>query len=97
MAEFIIVSVKDTVTGEFLSPQYVHNHEEAKRLFRYQLANTPTWLENSEQFEMYDLGMLDTTTGNIFGNDEPGTMNDIPVIHPELICKGNDILAPRKE
>lgn len=98
MSEFIIVSVKDTCTKEFLAPQFVHNHEEAKRLFKWQLEKTPTWKENAEQFHLYDLGLFDTNSGNIIGNDEVAEAGMIPVVcHPELICKGTDLIDVRKE
>lgn len=89
--EFIIAAVKDKVMGEMLQPIFVHNQEEAKRFFAHQLKANPIWNENPEQFELYDLGLFDSFTGNIFGNDEQ--TSDIPVIHPELICKGTDILT----
>lgn len=92
MAELLIVAVKDTCTGEVLSPTYVHNHDEAKRIFAYQMENTKLWKNNAEQFLLLDLGMLDTLTGNIIGNDEPGSIKDTPIIHPEIICKGTDIV-----
>lgn len=97
MAEFYITSVKDECTGEFLSPVFVHNKEEAKRFFSYQLNNTELWKQNAEQFTLWDLGLFDSTTGNIIGNDEPGTVTDIPVIHPDLICKGTDIIPKKGE
>lgn len=96
MAELIIIAVKDTCTGEVLAPTYVHNHDEAKRLFTYQMENTKLWKDNAEQFQLLDLGMLDTETGNIIGNDEPGSVNDIAIIHPEIICKGTDIVQKGK-
>lgn len=94
--EFLIMAVKDKVTGEFLQPIFVHNHEEAKRYFAWQLENTPTWKENAEQFELYDLGMLDTETGNIIGNDTL-PFSDVPIIHPDYVCKGTDLIDSRKE
>ena len=94
--EFIIISVKDKITGEFMSPQFVHNEEDAKRLFAYQLKNNPIWNENTEQFELYNLGILDTKTGNIVGNDEM-PFSDVPIIHPELICKGLDLIDKKGE
>ena len=94
--EYYIVAVKDKLTKEFLQPIFVQNHDVAKRNFAWQLENTPTWKENAEQFEMYDLGMLDSETGNIIGNDEL-PFGDMPIIHPEMICKGTDLIDLRKE
>lgn len=94
--EFIIISVKDKVMGELMTPQFVRNQEEGKRLFAYQLKNNPIWKENPEQFELYDLGLFDSNTGNIIGNDEKFTTDMAPVLHPELICKGTDLIERRK-
>lgn len=92
--EFIIAAVKDKTMGELLQPIFVHNQEEAKRFFNYQLKENAIWRDNPDQFELYDLGLLDTLTGNIIGND-PGEDACGVVIHPELICKGID-LQPKK-
>lgn len=86
----IIVSIKDKVTGEHLSPIYVHNTEEAKRVFAYQIESNQMWKDNAEQFEMYKLGNLDTTTGTISDDD----WNN--VIKTELICKGTDLFDKPK-
>lgn len=96
MAEFIIISVKDKLTGELMQPLFVHNHDEGKRLFKHQLESIEIWKENPEQFELYDLGLFDTNTGNIIGNDEKFSTEMAPIIHPELICKGTDLIT-RKE
>lgn len=95
--EFIIISVKDKVMGEMMTPQFVRNQEEAKRLFAYQLKSNPIWRENPEQFELYDLGLFDANSGNIIGNDEKFSTDMAPVLHPEFICKGTDILERRKD
>lgn len=91
--EFIIAAVKDKIMGEMLQPIFVHNQDEAKRFFQHQLKSNPIWKENPEQFELYDLGLFDSSTGNICGNDEKFNTNIAPIIHPELICKGTDILT----
>ena len=91
--EYIIISVKDTCMKELMTPQFVRNQDEAKRLFAYQLKNNPIWRENPEQFELYDLGLFDSETGNIIGNDDKFSTELAPVIHPEMICKGTDLLS----
>ena len=91
--EFIIISVKDKVTKEFMQPVFVHNHDEAKRLFAFQIEKTELWKENIEQFELYDLGLFDSESGNIIGNDETFDTDLATVLHPELICKGSDLLT----
>lgn len=97
MAEFIIAAVKDKTMKEMLQPIFVHNHDEAKRFFAYQLNSNPIWKDNPDQFELYDLGLFDTETGNIIGNDEKFESDISPVIHPEIICKGIDILSKKGE
>lgn len=97
MAEFIIVSVKDKLTGECMQPVFVHNADEAKRLFKYQLETTPLWKDNPEQFELYDLGLFDTSSGNIIGNDEKFSTEMAPIIHPEIICKGTDLITGKEK
>lgn len=97
MAEFIIISVKDKLTGEFMQPVHVHNTDEAKRLFKYQLESTPIWKQNPEQFELYDLGLFDTNSGNIIGNDEKFSSEMAPIIHPELIYKGTDLITGKEK
>lgn len=94
--EFIIASVRDKVTGEHLQPMFFHNQEEAKRMFAYQLENNEIWKNNPEQFELFDLGLLDTNTGNIIGNDE-GPDGFGVIIHPEIICKALDITTKKGE
>lgn len=93
--EFIIVSVKDKVTGEVMQPMFFHNQDEAKRMFSYQLESNPLWKANPEQFELLDLGLLDTNTGNIIGND-PGEDGFGVIIHPEFICKALDLIDIKK-
>lgn len=98
MAEFIIAAVKDNTMKEMLQPIFVHNHDEAKRFFAYQLNSNGIWKDNPDQFELYDLGLFDSETGNIIGNDEkPAADGFAVVIHPELICKGIDILPKKGE
>ena len=93
MARLIMVSIKDKVTNEFLSPVYVHNQEEAARLFKYQLNNTELWKDNADQFEMYTIGILDTNTGNIMGATPDIETKDVLTLHPDMIFKGIDILS----
>ena len=81
----IIVSVKDKVTEQFLQPIFVHNEEEAKRVFAYQLQSNPLWKDNAEQFEIYNMGWFDTERGTISGIDQKQEFRN------ELICKGTDL------
>lgn len=90
MDEFLIVAVKDKVAGKFMTPMFTENQETAKRIFTYQIGKIDIWKENPEQFELYDLGLFCATTGNIIGNDE--NPDSYPIIHPELICKGTDLI-----
>lgn len=93
MARLIMVSIKDKVTGEFLSPIYVHNQEEAARIFKYQLNNTDLWKDNADQFEMYEMAILDTSNGNLIGIEPDKTTGENIVLHPDMILKGIDILS----
>lgn len=93
MARLIMISIKDKVTGEFLSPIYVHNQEEAARIFKYQLSTTDLWKENAEQFEMYEMAVLDTTTGNLIAIEPDKTTGENIILHPDMIFKGIDILS----
>lgn len=88
----IIVAIKDTVTGEIMTPFYVHNTEEAARVFKYNLVKNEMWSDNKDQFEMYTLGMLDTQTGNII-SAAPEETGDVITIHPDILYKGIDILS----
>ena len=88
----LMVAIKDTVTGEVLTPFYVHNPEEASRVFKYNLVKNEIWADNKDQFEMLTLGILDTETGNIF-SAAPEETGDIVTIHPDLLYKGIDILS----
>lgn len=97
MSRVIIVAIKDKITGEFMTPMYVHNQEEAARLFKYNLEHTQLWKENAEQFEMHNLGILDTQTGNIISCLPDKTTGDIHTIHPDMIYKGTDIIDKEGE
>ena len=90
MEEFLIVAVKDRVAGKFMQPMFTENTDTAKRIFAYQLKTIDIWKENPEQFDLYDLGLFCVDSGNIVGNDE--NPESYPIIHPELICKGTDLI-----
>lgn len=92
MAKLMMISVKDKVTGEFLSPFYTHNKEEAARVFKHMLTTNEIWKDNPDNFEMYSMGILDTNTGNII-SVQPDKQGTQPVTHPDLIYKGIDILS----
>lgn len=97
MSRVLIVAIKDKITGEFMTPMYVHNQEEAARLFKYNLEHTQLWQDNAEQFEMHTLGILDTQSGNIIACvPEKGT-GDIHTLHPDMIYKGSDIIDKKGE
>lgn len=88
----LIMSIKDKVTNEFMTPFYVHNIEEGARAFKFNLTKTELWKDNAEQFELYTLGILDTNTGNIIGST-PNHEGEIDTLHPDMNYKGNDILS----
>lgn len=91
--EFLIIAVKDKVAEKFMQPIFTENKETAKRLFATQLSKIEIWKENPEQFELYDLGLYCEDSGNIVGNNE--NPESFPIIHPELICKGTDLIERR--
>ena len=91
--KLLMVSIKDKVTGEFLSPIYVHNQEEAARVFKYQLENTDIWKDNKDQFELYTLAILDTNTGNLISVIADNLTGEQITLHPDLTFKGIDILS----
>lgn len=90
MEQVLMVAVKDKVAGKFMQPIFTENRDTAKRIFAMQINKIEIWKENPEQFELYDLGLFCIETGNIVGNDEK--FNETPIIHPELICKGTDLV-----
>ena len=53
-----IYTVKDEMTGSFLNPAVIKTDEEAKRMFKYQINNTPIWTDNPEDFSLYKVGTL---------------------------------------
>lgn len=54
--EFLVVAIKDLVTGRFLQPIYAENEGSAKRWFNQVLNNTDMFKDNPEDFEVYQLG-----------------------------------------
>ena len=67
---FIIVAVKDELTGVFLQPNFGTNTEEMIRLFRYQIRNTPLWKSNASDFSLYKLATYNQETGEIIPSFE---------------------------
>ena len=62
-----IYTVKDEMTGTFLNPNIIKTDEEALRIFKYQINNTPIWKDNPEDFSLYKVGNFDDETGTIVG------------------------------
>lgn len=62
-----IYTVKDELTNTFLNPAVIKSDDEAKRLFKYQVNNTPIWKDNPEDYSLYKVGTFDDNTGTIIG------------------------------
>lgn len=62
-----IYTVKDELTNTFLNPAVIKSDDEAKRLFKYQVNNTPIWKDNPEDYSLYKVGTFDDSTGTIIG------------------------------
>lgn len=63
--EFYVISVKDELTGKFLNPAFAESLEAAKRLFAYQVNNTPVWKDNPSDFSLYHIGYFNQKSGMI--------------------------------
>lgn len=81
-----VYTIKDKITEQFMQPIYLHNEDEAKRLFSYQLENTPLWKDNAEQFYLFKTACFDQESGVTIGLNEP-----------DLICKGNDLISVKED
>lgn len=60
-------SVKDELTGKFMSPMFVERNDyaedEAIRQFRSNVNNIKLWKDNPNDFALYLVGMFDDETG----------------------------------
>lgn len=68
-----INAVKDTVQGEFMSPWYVRNKEEAKRSFAAAINSNTKGAPICDFYadmQLFELGELNTTTGEILPHIE---------------------------
>lgn len=62
-----IYTVKDEMTSTFLNPSVIKTDQEAVRVFKYNINNTPIWKDNPEDFSLYKVGTFDDNTGTIIG------------------------------
>lgn len=63
--EFYICAVKDELTGKFLQPTFGEDLEAIKRIFTYQINNTPIWKDNASDFSLYKIGLFSEKSGII--------------------------------
>lgn len=65
--EFIMYSVKDELTGKFMSPMFVEDDEYAEkqaiRQFKSNLNNIKLWKDNPNDFTLWKVGTFDDAFG----------------------------------
>lgn len=65
--EYLMYSVKDEMTGKFMSPMFIersdHAENEAIRQFRSNVNNIKLWKDNPNDFGLYLVGLFDDETG----------------------------------
>lgn len=76
--EFIIVAIKDKLSGRFMQPIFVENEEMAKRWFKHILDTTEIFKDNKKDFELYKLGKFDDDLG-VYGTGD----NDLLAVGEE--------------
>lgn len=81
--EFLVVAIKDLVTGRFMQPIYAENEGSAKRWFSGVLHNTEMFKDNPEDFEVYQLGNFKDDFG----------MSGLP--EPKKLFSGKEIINGR--
>lgn len=59
-------AVKDTLTNIYRQPTLMMSDEEATRQFKSNVNNIPLWKDNPSDFELWNLGEFDETTGEIW-------------------------------
>lgn len=89
MAYFLMYSVKDEMTGKFMSPMFVEAGETEKekeaadrlatRQFKSNLNNIQLWKDNANDYSLFRVGMF---------NDETGS-SSIPITK---VCSGRSVL-----
>lgn len=67
--EFIIVAIKDKLSGRFMQPIFVENQEMAKRWFKHVLETTEIFKDNKKDFELYQLGSFNDDLG-VYGTGD---------------------------
>ena len=73
--EFIIVAIKDRLSGRFMQPIFVENEDTAKRWFKHVLDTTEIFKDNKGDFELYRLGRFDDTVG-VYSNWDTEVLAD---------------------
>ena len=80
--DFLILAVKDELTGLFFQPIFCKSEAEGKRWFEFVLNDNKIWKSNAAMYSLYKLGTF---------NDKEG-IKDYPTV--ELIVGG---LSVKKE
>lgn len=65
--EYLLYSVKDELTGKFMSPMFVERsdiaEQEAIRQFRSNVNNIKLWKDNPNDYSLYLVGLFDDESG----------------------------------
>lgn len=65
--EYLMYSVKDELTGKFMSPMFVekddHAEQQAVRQFKSNLNNIKLWRDNPNDYSLYSVGIFDDMSG----------------------------------
>lgn len=65
--KYIMYSVKDELTGKFMSPMFTEDEEHAEvlaiRQFKSNLNNIKLWRDNPNDYSLYRVGIFDDEEG----------------------------------
>lgn len=59
-------AVKDNLTERYMNPALAEDDNVAIRQFRSNINHIPLWQDNPSDFDLYNLGTFDDTTGEIW-------------------------------
>lgn len=79
--QFILVSMYDEKTHQYLAPQCESNGDTAVRNFRYAVSTSDNMRFIVDDLRLYKIGVFDTDTGAI-----------VSTAVPELIIDGKDVV-----
>lgn len=65
--EFVMYSVKDELTGKFMTPMFIertdYSEQQAIRQFKSNVNNIKLWSDNPNDFALYLVGIFDDESG----------------------------------